>query len=310
MKSFSRMVLLLAVVVMAMGAGCGGGGGSSTTTGSGVSFSQTNSNAHPVTHTPMPISVEALPKSAQLTDEMLREIRINYKVTQDIAVNPANSERIDCEDCALVLYGVVLYPPFYITIIEESMYVNGYQIIPWKPVKQIFFKRTPEEEEAFRKYWEREQREEPLADFAQRTVERAILDNRNEIWIREQFASKNLPVERVVFQPNQIAVVDYQLPETGHRQVFYILGGEGIGPRPRFKQTNPRKSLEYRDLRDGLRDRTLYIMTNGFRANPRIETLGTIVAILKSDVDDRVKLYQLEQEVGIDIVARGLLANN
>jgi len=76
--------------------------------------------------------VSELPLQFQYTDEEWRDLIQKFKITPDIEVNPRKSEVLTCNNCAIILNGHLLYPPFYFQRKNDHVYLNGFQIYPFK----------------------------------------------------------------------------------------------------------------------------------------------------------------------------------
>ncbi len=303
MKSFSRMVLLAVVVALIAGVGCGGK--RETTAfekaeqGSGRAVSTTRD----------PAALDQLPATYRLSDEEIANILRDYKFSgPDIPVDPSRSERIDCKRCAMILYGIILYPPFYITTVGQTMYVNGYQLVPRKTFQQIdYLKPSTEEQKKYLQEMEkRDAIDDPHESAALEIASQALNERRDERWVREQCAQRNVTVKSVMIDQDHVEI-EYFRPAAGVYATTWAMNGGGPAPTPSGQDpSDPHNNLSYRSLKKRLTDGNLYV-ANGNVKN--IEVLDTILVILRSDVDDRVKLYQLQKTLSDRESARGLLAN-
>ena len=76
--------------------------------------------------------VSQLPANFQYSDEEWKQLMKDFKTEPDIQIDPKNSEVVNCKDCAIILYGHLLYPPFFLTILNSQLFLNGYQFYPLK----------------------------------------------------------------------------------------------------------------------------------------------------------------------------------
>ena len=315
MKTCSRIVLLLVVaVVMAMGAGCGGGAkqepGSVSELASSTDHSTSNVND--------PLAVAALPEWAQLSDEEIANIRrVYFNVPPDIAVDRSKSERVDCVNCAVIVYGHILRPPFYLTKTDKAIYINGYQWSPTKPFPEIWDKRKLD-------FAETEMKRVRVIKEKCRTVDHAASrrafqiateaadDRHNEKWIRKALANDRIPIEKVIIGTDGSVDIYFTLPCSGSPRG--VLAGRkrsqewamAAGSGRTNDGNNSSNNNQYTSLRASIRDGRLVIATTYFGP---MEDLNWIISLLDSNADDRTKLYRLEQKILSADSARALFAN-
>jgi len=76
--------------------------------------------------------LEDLPESFRYSDEEWQAMMEKYRMEPAIEIDYANAEVVNCTNCAFLVEGVILYPPFYIQQTDTEAFVNGYRFYPSK----------------------------------------------------------------------------------------------------------------------------------------------------------------------------------
>ena len=121
----SGVSFVLCLSVLAFAVSCGSGG--DTFSSQPARQTQGRQGDAAPSNSGEPRSVEDIPEQFRLTLEEVARIKQFYKVKPDITVDPSKSERIDCVNCAVIVNGIILYPPFYLTKTKYKIFINGYQ---------------------------------------------------------------------------------------------------------------------------------------------------------------------------------------
>ena len=130
------VIIVLCLVALVFALSCESGGNTSAPQAAAARGNP------PSAHIVDPAAVAALPPRFQLSEEKVANIRRVYKVKPDISVNPSKSEKIDCKNCAVIVIGAILYPPFYFTKTEHETYINGYRFWPYKSFPLVWDKKN------------------------------------------------------------------------------------------------------------------------------------------------------------------------
>jgi hypothetical protein len=75
-------------------------------------------------------SVSQLPLYYRYEDDEWAELMAKNKITQAIEVDTSVASAHFCTNCAVILHGILLFPPFILQLQDDRAYVNGYPLYP------------------------------------------------------------------------------------------------------------------------------------------------------------------------------------
>lgn len=275
------------------------------------------------------LKVEDLPLSYQFTDEELNALLAAYKEEPRVVTGVVRSAVIDCENCAVLLRGNFLRPPFKIEMNGEAVYINGFQFEP-EPQFPMVTNARYEEHRKIEIKEEQEKRDKDPCVKIKRTIYsqvtlkmkecREVIDvKERESCVRRILGEMNVEILRLLVQNNNDIFLEYrQLPcidldiysfaELSPADLEHYKWITGISDQERkllFLNNGYSLLMEI----SSIKNRVLAIVNRHSLGGPEIKSVFIFKEIIETNADPRIILYLLAENNYILPEGAFLLAN-